>query len=61
MRQLAAFLAAVLTLIAAPALAQPQFPELTGRVVDQANIIPDDLEAQLTAKLEALETQSQRQ
>ncbi|HSG33338.1 MAG TPA: TPM domain-containing protein [Sphingomonadaceae bacterium] len=46
---------------AAPAAAQPQFPELTGRVVDAANIIPDDTEAQLAAKLEALETQSQRQ
>ncbi|MCK0098158.1 TPM domain-containing protein [Qipengyuania sp. S6317L1] len=48
-------------LIASPALAQPEFPALTGRVVDTADIIPADVEAQLTAKLEALETQSQRQ
>jgi uncharacterized protein len=61
MKRLAAFFVAVLALVATPALAQPQFPELTGRVVDAANIIPDDIEAQLTAKLEALETQSQRQ
>ena len=38
-----------------------KFPELTGRVVDGANIIPDDVEARLTQKLEALETQSNRQ
>ena len=38
-----------------------EFPELTGRVVDAADIIPDDIEARLTQKLEALETQSQRQ
>ena len=44
-----------------PTLAQPEFPALTGRVVDTADIIPADVEAQLTAKLEALETQSQRQ
>ncbi len=49
------------SLFAAPLAAQPQFPELTGRVVDNADIIPADVEAQLTAKLEALETQSQRQ
>ncbi len=46
---------------AAPVAAQPAFPELTGRVVDRAGIIPDDLEAQLTAELAALESQSQRQ
>lgn len=38
-----------------------QFPKLTGRVVDDANIIPDAQEAQLTQKLEALEKQSHRQ
>lgn len=42
------------------ALAQ-QFPKLTGRVVDGANIIPPDMEARLDSKLEALETQSRRQ
>lgn len=45
---------------ALPARAQ-SFPELTGRVVDQANIIPDDVQARLTQKLEGLEKQSQRQ
>ena len=45
---------------ALPARAQT-IPELSGRVVDAANIIPDDVEARLNQKLEALETQSQRQ
>ena len=39
----------------------PQFPSLTGRVVDAANIIPADVEARLDQKLAALETQSRRQ
>jgi uncharacterized protein len=60
-RALAFVLAWIATLAAAPALAQPQFPPLSGRVVDAANIIPADVEASLTTKLEALETQSQRQ
>ncbi|NCP13072.1 MAG: methanol dehydrogenase [Sphingomonadales bacterium] len=46
---------------AAPLAAQPQFPALTGRVVDNADILSPEAEAALTAKLEALETQSQRQ
>ena len=43
-------------------LAQAQtFPELTGRVVDAANILSPATEAALTTKLATLETQSQRQ
>ena len=59
----AALLLAVALLLAPPAGAQtgPQFPKLTGRVVDAANVIPDDMEARLNAKLQALEQQSQRQ
>lgn len=38
-----------------------EFPELTGRVVDAAGIIPDAEEARLTQKLAALEQQSRRQ
>ncbi|MBS0481228.1 MAG: TPM domain-containing protein [Proteobacteria bacterium] len=37
------------------------FPELSGRVVDAANIIPADEEARLTQKLEALDQQTHRQ
>ncbi|WP_417595136.1 TPM domain-containing protein [Parasphingorhabdus sp.] len=46
--------------IAAPAFAQ-SFPELTGRVVDQADLLNPAQEAELTAKLAALEAQSNRQ
>lgn len=64
-RSAPAMLAAALLALAAlllPGLAQAQqFPALTGRVVDAANVIPADEEARLTQKLEALETQSQRQ
>ena len=49
-----------LLLLAAPAAAQ-DFPKLTGRVVDAANIIPPADEAALTQKLEAVETASSRQ
>jgi uncharacterized protein len=47
-------------LLAAPAAAQ-EFPPLSGRIVDQAGIIPDADEAALTQKLEALEKASSRQ
>jgi len=50
----------LLLLVSAPAAAQ-DFPKLTGRVVDGANIIPPADEAALTQKLEALETASSRQ
>ena len=53
--------AALLALVAAPLAAQPEFPELTGRVVDNADLLSPAEEAELTARLEALETQSQRQ
>ena len=49
-----------LLLAAAPASAQ-DFPQLTGRVVDSANIIPDADEAALTQKLAAVEQASSRQ
>jgi len=54
-----------LLLALAPALpgkaAAQEFPALAGRVVDAADILPPDVEAQLSAKLEGLEQQSQRQ
>jgi uncharacterized protein len=48
-------------LIAAPAFAAPTFPALTGRVVDSANVLSEQTRADLTQKLEALETQTTRQ
>ncbi len=56
-----ALLLCIGALFAPSAMADPQFPKLTGRVVDAANVIPDDVEARLTQKLEALDTQSHRQ
>ena len=51
-----------LALLLLPGLARAQtFPELTGPVVDQANILPADVEARLTEKLTALKAQSQRE
>ena len=59
-RGLAALLLALLWLLPVSASAQ-DFPRLTGRVVDAANVIPPDVEARLDQKLAALETQSHRQ
>jgi len=56
----ALILYAAALLVAAPASAQ-QFPKLSGRVVDAANLLSPADEAALTQKLEALETASSRQ
>jgi uncharacterized protein len=50
-----------LVFVAAAAFAAPKFPALTGRVVDNANILSPASEAQLTQELAALETQTGRQ
>lgn len=55
-------LALLLTLLAVPAAAAaPDFPALTGRVVDAADVLSPDVEAALTAKLEAVETSTGHQ
>lgn len=59
-RAIGLFLLALWALIANPALAQ-DFPKLTGRVVDQADLLTPEQEAALTNKLAGLETQSNRQ
>jgi uncharacterized protein len=53
--------AALVVAAAAPVLATPEFPPLTGRVVDRANILPPGAESELTGKLAALETATGRQ
>ncbi|KSB91333.1 methanol dehydrogenase [Caulobacter vibrioides] len=50
-----------LLFFAAAALAAPTFPPLTGRVVDQANILSPRAEQQLTDELATLEKQTGRQ
>jgi len=57
---MAAALVLALILPISAATAQT-FPELTGRVVDSADLLDPTQEAEITAKLEALETQSNRQ
>jgi uncharacterized protein len=54
-------LALAIALIALPALAAPTFPSLSGRVVDEANLLSPATEVALTQKLEALETSTGRQ
>jgi uncharacterized protein len=54
------FVVLLALLFAAPAAAQ-NFPALTGRVVDQANLLNPQQEAELTNKLAALEQRSTRQ
>lgn len=46
---------------AGAALAAPAFPQLTGRVVDEANILSPQAEARLTGELKALEDKTGRQ
>jgi uncharacterized protein len=57
-RAAAALLALVGTLAAPPALAQREVPYLSGRVVDEAGIVPDDVEARLEQRLAAYEAES---
>ena len=55
-------MAVILVLLTAlPALAEPKFPPLTGRVVDDAQILSTDVERDLSARLENLETTTGRQ
>ena len=57
------FLAALFVVLClfTPAMAAPTFPALTGRVVDQANILSPATETDLTQKLAALEAKTSRQ
>jgi uncharacterized protein len=59
MRLAAALLAFLVVLT--PAWAAPKFPALTGRVVDDANILSSETKSDLTQKLAALESKTSRQ
>ncbi|KPF83310.1 methanol dehydrogenase [Brevundimonas sp. AAP58] len=52
---------APLLAMAGGSVAQPTFPSLSGRVVDQARLLSDAKEAEITAKLEALEADTSDQ
>jgi uncharacterized protein len=52
------FLGFVFALVAAIALAAPNYPALTGRIVDQAGVIPEATRASLQTKLQGLEAKS---
>jgi len=55
-------LAATWIIASAPVrAAEPQFPQLTGRVVDNANLLSDADKARITSDLEALEAKSSDQ
>ncbi len=63
MIRLAGLLGLLLALLWAPAFAAsaPQFPELSGRVVDGAHVLSPEVQASLTAKLANLEKTNSRQ
>ena len=52
--------ALMLVFLAPPATAAPQFPALSGRVVDGANILSPATEQALTQKLAGLEQSNSR-
>lgn len=56
-----ALLFACFAFFAGPALADPTFPALTGRVVDDAHVLSAETSAELTQKLAALEAKTGRQ
>jgi uncharacterized protein len=51
----------LMMMVGGRAFAAPTFPPLTGRVVDDAHVLPPDVQADLTAKLAALEAKTGRQ
>ena len=55
--RLLAFVFAFLVCLTPAAAAAPNFPALTGRVVDDAHILSDQTEADLDQKLAALEAE----
>ena len=55
------FLATVLLLVGAPLFAAPQFPPLSGRVVDQANILSPSTESKLAELLAEHERKTSNQ
>ncbi len=61
MRRLAGVIALLALLVTGAARAAPQFPPLTGRVVDDAHVLSPQVQQDLTNKLAALEAKTSRQ
>lgn len=61
LRALIALLLLMLVAVPLGAAAEPTFPKFTGLVVDDANVLPADVKARLTQKLEALQKDTNRQ
>ena len=63
MKRLAGLIGLLFALLWLPgfAAAAPQFPELTGRVVDEAHVLSPEVQSDLSAKLAALEQKTSRQ
>lgn len=61
MRRAVGLLIALFALLSSGVAMAQDFPKLTGRVVDEANLLDPAQEAALAAKLEGLEKQSNRQ
>ncbi len=57
----AALVVLSLIIVGGRAFAAPTFPPLTGRVVDDAHVLSPEIQADLTAKLAALEAKTGRQ
>jgi uncharacterized protein len=57
----AALVVLSLVVLGSRTFAAPTFPPLTGRVVDDAHVLSPDIQADLTAKLAALEAKTGRQ
>lgn len=58
---IAALVAVVFIALARSAIAEPQFPELTGRIVDNASLLKPEDRAAIEADLKALEAKSSDQ
>ncbi len=61
MRRLAGLIAFLALCWAGAALCAPQFPQLTGPVVDDAHVLTPQVQADLTARLQALQSATSRQ
>ena len=60
-RRLAAAVTVAAAVLAPTAIAQERFPEFTNYIVDEADVVPDDVEQRLNAELEDYERRSKNE